>query len=52
METELASMTEALNRHASKIDKLKEGRFELTMRLLLALSEIERLQSERPYNGI
>lgn len=49
METELATMSETLNRQNSKIDRLKAERFEGTMRLIFSLSEIERLQAERPF---
>lgn len=52
MENELNSLNETINKQSFKIEKLKSDRFEVTMRLLFALSEVERLQSERPYRGI
>ena len=52
METELNSLNETINKQLLKIEKLKSDRFEVTMRLLFTLSEVERLQSERPFRGL
>ena len=40
-----------LDYYVGKIDNLKNTKFELTMRLMFALSEVERLQVERGFRG-